>query len=218
MDKPEAVTTQDSTVEQWTAALAQSTGSPGGGAGAGLMLAIAASLISMVAGYTDAQEPQVAHVPSLRRRALELRQTALRLADEDASASQAFGAAFHLEPGRERETAIKNASINAARASATLGKHAVMAIDDLEWLALNGNQALISDVVVALGSLRATLAGARTNVSFDLASSTTDDSSMAELRRQHQDLFAALREFEAAIERLDMIASGIDRRAAPTRA
>ncbi|HEY1158732.1 MAG TPA: formiminotransferase-cyclodeaminase, partial [Arthrobacter sp.] len=35
MEKPE-VTTQGSTVEDWTRALAESSGSPGGGAGAGL--------------------------------------------------------------------------------------------------------------------------------------------------------------------------------------
>lgn len=56
MNTPDEITTQESTVEDWTHALGKPIGAPGGGAGAGVMLAIAASLTSMVAGYTDAEK------------------------------------------------------------------------------------------------------------------------------------------------------------------
>ncbi|MFC8524385.1 MULTISPECIES: cyclodeaminase/cyclohydrolase family protein [Micrococcaceae] len=118
--------------------MAESSGSPGGGAGAGVMLAVAASLTSMVAGYTEAGEHLREELVSLHTRARSLREVALRLADEDASASQAFGAAFGLEPGPEREDAIRRASIDAAKASALLGERAIDAIEDLGWLASNG--------------------------------------------------------------------------------
>ena len=215
MDKPE-VTTQGSTVEEWTRALAESTGSPGGGAGTGLMLAVAASLTSMVAGYSgdnDGGEPA-----RIRERAQELRREALRLADDDASASKAFGAAFRLEPGGERDEAIRQASVEAAASSATLGERAIGAIDDLAWLASKGNRALVADVVVAFGALRAAVAGARTNVSFDLGSLRSAGTSLEQVREQHPDLWAAVEKLNGAMDRIDSLTAAIDDRAAPTDA
>lgn len=214
MDEPVA-TTQGSTVEEWTLALAESTGSPGGGAGTGLMLAVAASLTSMVAGYSgdDGGEPA-----RIRGRAQALRREALRLADDDASASKAFGAAFRLEPGPERDEAIRRASVEAAASSAVLGEQAIEAIDDLAWLAAHGNRSLVADVVVAFGALRAALAGARTNVSFDLGSLRSSGSSLEQVRDQHPDLWAAVGKLNQAMDRIDTLAADIDHRAAPTDA
>lgn len=213
-----AVSTQNSTVEEWTRALAESSGSPGGGAGAGVMLAVAASLASMVAGYTDAEEPQREELANIHTRARSLREAALRLADEDASASQAFGAAFRLDPGPEREKAIRRASVDAAKASAVLGERAIEAIEDLGWLASNGNPALIADVVVAFGALRAAVAGARTNVSFDLASLTSAGGDLEQIREQHPALWATVDRLTGALDRIDGLTAGIDHRAAPTDA
>src|SRR6478752_2546611 len=212
MEEAEA-TTQGSTVEDWTRALAESTGSPGGGAGTGLMLAVAASLTSMVAGYSgdDGGEPA-----RIRSRAHALRQEALRLADDDASASKAFGAAFRLESGPERDEAIRTASLEAAASSAILGERAIEAIDDLAWLATNGNRALVADVVVAFGALRAAVAGARTNVSFDLGSLRSTGDSLDTVRQQHPELWAAVQKLNGAMDRIDAVTARIDHRAAPT--
>lgn len=215
----EEVTTQDSTVEEWTRALAESTGSPGGGAGTGLMLAVAASLTSMVAGYSEnSREDDGGEPGRIRDRAQALRREALRLADEDASASKAFGAAFRLEPGPERDEAIRNASLEAAASSAVLGERAFEAIDDLAWLATNGNRALVADVVVAFGALRAAVAGARTNVSFDLGSLRSAGTSLEQIREQQPELWAAVEKLNAAMDRIDTLAADIDHRAAPTDA
>ena len=214
MDGAEEFTTQDSTVEDWTRALAESTGSPGGGAGTGLMLAIAASLASMVAGYTEADGH--GELARLRARARSLRQDALRLADRDASASRAFGAAFRLEPGPEREAAISRASLDAARASALLGRRAIGAVGDLAWLGAHGNRALVADVAVAFGALRAAVAGARTNVSFDLAALTSAGSTVEQVRERHPDLWAMVGELNGAVDRIDRLTAGLDHRAAPT--
>src|SRR3954451_24622089 len=218
MADSEVVTTRSSTVEDWTRALAESSGSPGGGAGAGVMLAIAASLTSMVAGYTEAEEGQRHELASVHARARALRQDALRLADADATASKAFGAAFRLEPGPEREDAIRRASEDAAKASAVLGERAVDAVGDLGWLAANGNPALIADTVVAFGALRAAVTGARTNVSFDLAALATAGTTLEQVREQHPALWATVKHFDAALDRIDKITAEIDRRAAPTDA
>ncbi|GAB3553598.1 hypothetical protein GCM10027404_26390 [Arthrobacter tumbae] len=210
------ITTHGSTVEEWTRALGKSVGSPGGGAGAGVMLAIAASLTSMVAGYTDAGAEQRDQLEDLHARAQELRRTALQLADDDASASRAFGAAFRLEKGDERDQAIREASLGAARSSATLGDHAVAAIADLSWLAENGNRALIADVVVAFGALRAAVTGARTNVSFDLATLRSSGLTLEQVREQQPRLWAAVEKLDAAIVRIDQATAAVDHRAAPT--
>ncbi|HJV98301.1 MAG TPA: cyclodeaminase/cyclohydrolase family protein [Arthrobacter sp.] len=218
MADSEAVTTQGATVEDWTRALAESKGSPGGGAGTGVMLAIAASLMSMVAGYTEAGEHQLTELDDLHARAHHLRQTALRLADDDASASAAFGAAFRLDPGPEREDAINRASVEAAKASAVLGERAIDAVEDLGWLASNGNPALIADVVVAFGALRAAVTGARTNVSFDLAALTSAGASLEQIREEHPALWATVERLNAALARIDGLTAGVDHRAAPTDA
>lgn len=215
-DDSQAVTTQRSTVEDWTQALAESVGSPGGGAGAGVMLAIAASLASMVAGYTEADGQQRQELSDVNARVHSLREAALRLADEDASASEAFGAAFRLDPGPEREDAIHRASVDAAKASAVLGERAIDAIADLEWLASNGNPALIADVVVAFGALRAAVTGARINVSFDLAALTSAGRTPDEIREQQPGLWSTVENLDAAVKRIDRLTVGLNQRAAAT--
>ena len=217
MDDAQSVSTQSSTVEEWTRALAESTGSPGGGAGTGVMLAVAASLASMVAGYTEAKEHRQ-EADAIRARAQSLRQAALGLADDDAAASEAFGAAFRLDPGPERDDAVHRASVEAASSSAALGERAMEAIGDLAWLASNGNPALIADVVVAFGALRAAVAGARTNVSFDLASLRSAGETLEEVRDQHPDLWSTVQKLDAALETIDSLTAEIDHRAAPTDA
>lgn len=176
------------------------------------MLGIAASLTSMVAGYSENAGED------LQGRARTLRETALRLADEDAAASKAFGAAFRLDPGPEREQAIRGASVEAAKASAVLGDHAIEAIDDLEWLSTNGNPALIADVVVAFGALRAAIAGARTNVSFDLSALAKDGTTLEEVREAHPDLWETVGRLSEAIDRIDALTADVDNKAAPTDA
>lgn len=212
----EAVTTHGSTVDEWTRALAESTGSPGGGAGAGLMLAMAASLTSMVAGYTDAGPSRRDELDELHARARSLRVAALQLADEDASASKAFGAAFRLPPGAERDAEIHKASVEAAKTSAIVGERAIEAIPDLEWLADKGNPALIADVMVAFGALRAALTGARTNVSFDLSTSASAGRTLEQIRHEHPDLWASVQRLGAALDQIDRLTAEIDHRAVPT--
>lgn len=210
------LTTGNSTLDEWTRALGESSGSPGGGAAAGVMLAIAASLTSMVAGYTRLSEDQQEDLHALRTRAGQLRRTALQAADDDAAASRAFGAAFTLPRGPQRTDAIHQASLEAAESSAVLGEHAVRAIDDAVWLAEKGNPSLIADVMVAFGALRTALTAARTNVSFDLASLRSSGFPLEEIRKQQPQLWTTVETFDAAIDRIDAIMAAVDDRAAPT--
>ena len=218
MAHSEEVSARRSTVEEWTGALAESTGSPGGGAAAGVMLAIAYSLTSMVAGYTEADGDLGDELNGLRKRAADGRETALRLADEDAAASKSFGSAFRLQRGPGRAEAIRDASVEAARASAAVGKQGTDAVADLEWLARHGNPALVADVAVACGALRAAVAGARTNVSFDLSSLTAGGESLADVREEHPVLWQTVRDLDAVLARIDHLAAEIEGRAGPTPA
>ena len=218
MSDSAGVTTENSTVDQWTRALGESVGSPGGGAGAGVMLSIAASLTSMTAGYTDAEPDRQDELNDIIARARHLRHIALQLADDDASASHAFGAAFKQPRGKERDEAIRKASLGAAESSFTVGERAIEAIDDLAWLAEHGNPSLIADVVVAFGSLRAAITGARTNLSFDLATLRSAGSTLEEVREQHPELWTTVQRFESAMGRIDAAMASVDERAAPTEA
>lgn len=216
MADSQETTTQNSTVEQWTQALEKSVGSPGGGAGAAVMLGIAASLVSMVAGYTEAAPNQREELDGVLRRARSMRRTAMQLADADSEASHAFGRAFAMEAGPAREEAIREASVTAAESSAELGEYAIEAIEDVSWLAQQGNPALIADVVVAFGALRAALTGARTNASFDLAALKSAGSNLDEVRAQHPQLWETVHRLDAAITRIDAATAALDHRAAPT--
>jgi formiminotetrahydrofolate cyclodeaminase len=212
----EEVSAQATSVDAWTTALARATGSPGGGAATGVMLAIAASLSSMVAGYTHVGADLAAEREGVLNRSQSLREAAIRLADADSVKSKAFGAAYTLDAGTERDEAIRRASIDAARSSATLGDHAVCVVDDLEWLVLHGNKALVADLAVALSAARAALTGSRSNLSFDLAALTGLGMTLAEVREQYPALWMTVHRFDKAIERLDTFAHDIDGRAAPT--
>ena len=209
-------TTRESSVDDWLRALSASTGSPGGGAGAGVMLAIAAALTSMVAGYSEPQAGQEAKLDAILDRAAALRDDALALADDDSTASGSFGAAFRLPKGEEREAAIRRASVAAAGTSAALGGRAVDAIDDLTWLARHGNRALVADVVVACGALRAAVSGARTNVSYDLGSLRSSSEDLEQIERENPELWRSVKTFDAALARIDDLTAELDPRAAPT--
>ena len=182
------------------------------------MLAIAASLASMVAGYTEADGHQQQELADVHARVRSLRETALRLANEDASASREFGAAFRLDRGPSREEAIRRASVNAAKASAVLGERAIGAITDLEWLAANGNRALVADVVVALGALRAAVTGARTNVSFDLAALTSAGRTLEQIREEQPALWSTVESLDDAVDRIDRLTDEVNQRSAPAGA
>ncbi|WP_309068381.1 cyclodeaminase/cyclohydrolase family protein [Microbacterium sp.] len=203
----ERMTTRDASIDRWTARLGEAQGDPGGGAAAGVMLALAAGLISMVAGYSDADE--------VRARARALREEALDAADADAAASGAFGAAFRRDDDGRAE-AIRGASLEAARSSARLGAQARAAIPDLEHLAAHGDPTLVADVAVAAAALRAALASARTNLSYDLATLRSAGMSLAEVRAAHPDLWTAVAGLDDAIARVDGLTDRIDDRAAPT--
>jgi formiminotetrahydrofolate cyclodeaminase len=216
MENETSVSARSATIDAWTAALAQSTGAPGGGAASGVMLSIAYALTSMVAGYTEVDNDAQAELDAVKQRATDGRETALHLADADATASTSFGRAFRIEPGEERKEAIRDASMDAARSSADLGAQGAAALDDLEWLARHGNPALIADIAVACGALRAAVAGARTNASFDLGALPANGKPLSDVREQHPLLWETVEQLTEVLDRIDRLTAQVEGRATPT--
>ncbi|WP_368498438.1 cyclodeaminase/cyclohydrolase family protein [Herbiconiux sp. A18JL235] len=197
--RPGEVSAGRSRLSDWTEALAEAHGDPGGGAASAVMLSMAAALTAMTAGYSAAgrfgdapDDPEWER----RRAAIEhdarrLRATALELADTDAAVSGAFAPAYALDDRQERREAVAEVSAAATRTSQLIGEAALTLPDHLDWLARHGNPALHADVAVARAALRGALSGACTNLTADGGDELTGDER------------ASLARFEEAIARLD---------------
>lgn len=148
-------------LDDWLDQLAQPTGAPGGGAASGVMLAISAGLLRMVAGYTPDDE----RAGASGTRLAGLLRDALRAAETDGLLSATLGSALAEPadaPGRDRR--LRDAAVAAARSSAELGTAGIAISRELDLLAEVGNPHLAADLAVAAHALEAGLAGALTNL------------------------------------------------------
>jgi len=152
-------------LDEWLRSLAQATGAPGGGAASGVMLAVSAALLRMVAGYN----PEEARAAASAERLIVLRQEALRAAEQDGVRSAELGSAM-AEPneGPRRDRAIVQAAIGGAASSVALGRVGVALVDELHALADITSAALAADLVVAAEALAAGIGGASINLRADL--------------------------------------------------
>jgi len=107
------VTTRDQPLGGWLASLASRNPTPGGGAAAALCAATAAGLIGMVTAYTTG--PRWADRPERMRQlndeAARLRTAAVGVADDDAAAFSAVGAAYKLPAETDEQKEVRRASI-----------------------------------------------------------------------------------------------------------
>ncbi|WP_311258612.1 cyclodeaminase/cyclohydrolase family protein [Microbacterium sp. WCS2018Hpa-9] len=175
-------------MDDWFDALSRPTGSPGGGAAAGVMLAIAASLMSMVGGYSD-DDPRAADI--LDRLARQ-RAEALRAVEADGIVSASFGAALALatdDPSRDER--VRDAAVEGARSAARVGLIGVGMLQDVRVLVEVGNPHIVVDLAVAAEALLAGLSGASLNVRANL-----------QIARRHRSPAAEIADLEAEIRRL----------------
>lgn len=172
MSEPRSDTVSDGDVptsealDVWLDRLAQADGAPGGGAACGVMLAVAAALLSMVALYTSDDE----RATQSAERLVGHRRQALRAAEADGIRSAALGEAVGAapdSPGRDRS--VRDAAVAAAASSATLGRVGVDLLPELQLLAEIGNPNVTADLVVAAHALIAGVAGALVNLRGDVA-------------------------------------------------
>jgi formiminotetrahydrofolate cyclodeaminase len=103
----------DSSLQQWSDAVAAANPTPAGGAVAALASALAAALVTMVAGLTTRREKYAAvhgHAQEVLERAESLRAELLELATYDAEAVAEYLDALRLPQGTEFERTAREAA------------------------------------------------------------------------------------------------------------
>ena len=203
----------DARMSDWLDQLADRTPAPGGGAVAALCAASAAALLEMVANYTtggkwaDREQAMKAVLVEVA----ELRARAGRLAQDDADAFGAVGAAYAMPKGTPEEKAARSAAVREATRGAAeppvqVGRLATRLVAIADGMVEPGNPNVLSDVGVAAATARAALSGSVTNIVVNAAFlGDTDDA------RTLLDEVAGLRE---AMARADDVAGRVVERLA----
>lgn len=147
----------DSSLREWSDAVAAASPTPAGGAVAALASALAAALVMMVADLTTRREKYAAvhaHARDTLERAEALRHELLELASYDAEAVAEYMEALRLPQGTEfertaREAARRATLLEAARVQLELLHQAVEVADLAEAMAGSGVATAIGDAATA---------------------------------------------------------------------
>jgi methenyltetrahydrofolate cyclohydrolase len=164
---------RDQTIAGFLSQLAARVPAPGGGATAALHAAQAAALLAMVARYSDGPRYDSALMEHVVREADPLREQALRLAEEDATAFGAVAEAYKAPRETDEQRAARSALIasalaGAARPPAEVIEVALALIGLAEELLPAGNGNVITDVAAAAEAARAAAVTARVNVEVNM--------------------------------------------------
>ncbi|MFG1770327.1 cyclodeaminase/cyclohydrolase family protein [Nocardia salmonicida] len=169
------------TLEHYLSELAAKVPAPGGGAVAALHAAQAAALVAMVARYTtrakDADNRPVIDQIIVAADAAVAR--SLALADADAAAFTAVGAAYKLPKDTDAEIAARTAAINAALVEAARVPAAVVdEADEILSLAAEllpiGNPNVVTDIGAAADAARAAAMSSQLNIEINVGSLPAD--------------------------------------------
>lgn len=174
------------TLEEFLARLAAREPTPGGGAVAALVGALAASLGRMVAAYTLGNEKFAANEPEVRainKRLDRAGQMLCRLIDEDAAAYGVLSEAFKLDRSDpDRKQRIAGAAGLAGSVPLETAALAARIRRDLKALCEIGNPMLRSDAEAAMQLARAAAQAAAENVRANL--SLMSEAQAAEISKQ----------------------------------
>lgn len=167
----------DSTLQGYLDQLAAKVPAPGGGAVAALHAAQGAALVAMVARYTtrakDADNRPV--IDRIIAAADAARERSLELADADAAAFTAVGAAYKLPKDTDEQVTARTEAITAALLGAARVPAAVVAAaDEIVSLATEllpiGNPNVVTDIGAAADCARAAAASSQLNIAINVAS------------------------------------------------
>ncbi|GAB2686031.1 cyclodeaminase/cyclohydrolase family protein [Saccharopolyspora gloriosae] len=196
------------TIDSFLHDLAARVPAPGGGATSALHAAQGAALVAMVARYSDGARyaAHAAAIAEIRDTADELRASALALAEQDAVAFGAVGAAYGLPKSNDDEKAARARAITAALAEAGRVPARVIAVADqlldlAQGLRPIGNTNVIADIAAAADAARAAAATSRVNIEINLVG-ITDPAVRAELG-------AALERAADIFQRADQVTSAV---------
>lgn len=164
------------TLDDFTARLASAEPVPGGGSASAVAASLAGSLLAMVAGLSTGRPKYAAYERTIARAQVagsRARTRMLALADEDAAAYQAFGAAMKLPRDTEEATAARAAAIRTAALGASevpmdVVRECHALIQEVEALAGRSNLNASSDLNVASLLAEAAARGAGANVLINL--------------------------------------------------
>jgi methenyltetrahydrofolate cyclohydrolase len=198
----------DARMSDWLGQLADRTPAPGGGAVAALCAASSAALLEMVANYTtggkwaDREEAMKAVITEVA----ELRARAAALAQDDAEAFGAVGAAYGLprstpQEKEARTAAIQEATRGAAEPPVQVGRVATRLVALADEMVEPANPNVLSDVGVAAATARAALSGSVTNITVNASFLRDPDVARA--------LFDEVAELETAMVRADDVAARV---------
>jgi formiminotetrahydrofolate cyclodeaminase len=160
---------------------------PGGGSVAAVAGALGTALTQMVAGLPRTRhdnDDERAMLATVQGPLADLRARLLALADDDTAAFDRLMAAFRLPKATDADKTERKAAIQAATRDATTvplqtAVACARVLDLLSTVAALGNPSASSDLLVAIGMLRAAAEGAAANVRINLAS-LTDESIRAD--------------------------------------
>ena len=152
--------------------LCSSSPTPGGGAVSGLCAASAAALGAMVAAlsqgekYAAIRQQMAEWQEKFASKSLEF----LELGEQDVKAFQKVMAAYRMprENLLDRQTAIQAALKQASLIPLQLARGLIELSPGIQFLAINGNRNVLSDVGVASSAAEAALASAHINVLVNL--------------------------------------------------
>ena len=155
---------------------------PGGGSVSAIAGAFGTALAQMVAGLPRTRhdnDDERAVLATLRTPLAELRQRLLALADEDTAAFDRLMAAFRMPKASDDDKIARRAAIQAATHEATTvplqtAVACARVLDLVGTVAALGNASASSDLLVAMGMLRAAAEGAAANVRINLESITDE--------------------------------------------
>ncbi|WP_063009708.1 cyclodeaminase/cyclohydrolase family protein [Nocardia kruczakiae] len=174
---PDTTTFGESTIGRYLDDLAAKIPAPGGGAVAALHAAQGAALVAMVARYTT-RAKDADNRPAIDRiiaAADAARERALALADADATAFTAVGAAYKLPKDTDEQTAARKEAIASALLQAARVPAAVVAeADEVLSLAADllpiGNPNVVTDIGAAADAARSAAASSQLNIAINVAS------------------------------------------------
>lgn len=169
---------KDRTIDEFLAAVATPTPTPGGGSVSALAGALSAALSRMVAGLArgkvgyEAVESELAEIEA-RGNTIQMRFEAL--IDEDARAYDAVIAAMRMPKSSDREKAARVAAMQAAYRKATevpleTMERCIEALELAEAAVKKGNRGATTDSAVAILLAEAAIRGASLNCAINLAS------------------------------------------------
>lgn len=210
LEDPQEQKLQRMTIKDFVDELSSESPAPGGGSVSALSGALSAALSSMVANLTFGKkgyENVNDEMEEISTKAQELKDTLLKIIDEDTMAFNKVMSAMALPKKTEEEKSLRKEAIEKANQEATLVPLKVMEmslelVDLAKRVAEKGNKNALSDAGCALLQARSSCQGAYFNVMINLQGIENEDFK-AEVSKKAQEILEKVsKETEAEIQKI----------------